>query len=140
MCTLEQAAEILFTERVDYFFIASASRPVLPPALLNRAFQLGPVCDKLQLRESRLLAHVDHASQSLWRGVRQDVNEVRGDGLGPNGNRSAKTLQPQLAPVLTQGSWQKFEVAENLEPFVEIEFEILWLSSENATRYRVCGI
>ena len=35
-------------------------------------------------------------------------------------------MQPDFRPILSQGSRKKFEVPQYFEPFVEIEFEVLF--------------
>lgn len=52
--------------------------------------------------------------------------KIRGSGTRPDGYRAAETLEPDFGPVLAQGAGEEFEVAEDFEPFVEVEFYVLF--------------
>lgn len=68
---------------------------------------------------------MQHARQSLRSRIGEDSPEVGDDGARPDGDGAAELLEPDFGPVLAEGSRKKFEVAEDFEPFVKVEFEVL---------------
>ena len=51
--------------------------------------------------------------------------KVRGYALRPDSDGAVEFLEPDLAPVLAQGPREKFQMAEDAEPFVQVEFDVL---------------
>ena len=88
---------------------------------------LNPVAipDELDLSKRTPLTLVQHPRQPIRTRVGKDVVKIRGDGFWPDGHGAAKFLQPDLAPVLAHGSREEFEVAQDFEPFVQVEFDVL---------------
>lgn len=94
-------------------------------ALFDQTLDLHAIGDEQQLGEGALLTGLQHARQPVGRRVAEDVPEVAGLAFRPDGDRAAEALQPDLGPVLAERARQEFEVAEHLEPFVQVEFEVL---------------
>ena len=93
--------------------------------LLHQPLDLHPVRDEQQLREGRALPGLQHPREAFRGRVGQDVVKITELALRPNGHGAAELLQPDLRPVLAQRPWQQLEVAQDFQPFVEIEFEVL---------------
>ena len=98
---------------------------------MNLSLQFCTVGDKLELREARLLADMNHASQPLRRRIGKDVDKIRWNRFRPDSDSTAEALQPDLTPILTQWPRQQLEVTEHLEPFVKVQLEILFKCRAN---------
>ena len=121
---MKNASQVFFTQdRLN----ASSTDPWtgFTATLLDEPLDFESIGDKLELGKCALLAFMDHACQSMRIRVRQDVVKVGCGGLWPNRDRSAELLQPQLTPILSQGTRQKLCMSDELEPLVHVKFEIM---------------
>lgn len=92
----------------------------------DSGFDFEAVFDKEEFRKGGLFAEVEHAGEAFGGRVGEDVEEVRRGGFGPDGNGAAELLQPDFAPILAHGPGKELEVAKDAQPFVEVEFDVLF--------------
>lgn len=76
---------------------------------------------------------MQHPTQLFRIRITQNAPKIRDNGSWPYRNRAGKLLKPDFGPVLTQGARKEFEVSDDFEPFVEIEFEILFCCATEET-------
>lgn len=73
----------------------------------DRILDLEPVLDKLDFGESTLLADMYHAGEPFRSGIGKNVDEIGGDRFWPDSYSATELLQPDLAPILAQRSWEE---------------------------------
>ena len=83
------------------------------------------VLHELELGPRALHAGPEDAGEARGRRVAEDVAEVGGAGVGPDGDGAVEALEPDVAPVLLGVAGEELEVAEDLEPLGEVELEEL---------------
>lgn len=89
-------------------------------------FDLESIFDEEEFGECGVLAEMEHAGEPAWGWVGEDVEEVGWDAFRPDRYGAAEFLEPDLAPVLAHWAGEEFELAQDPEPFVEVEFDVLF--------------
>lgn len=89
-------------------------------------FDLESIFDEEEFWECRVLAEMEHARETGRGWVGKNVEEVGWDAFRPDGYGAAELLEPDLAPVLAHWAGQELELSQDSEPFVEVEFDVLF--------------
>lgn len=76
-----------------------------------------------------MLANMDHPHEAFWTWVGENMPEVRRNALWPDCDSAAEFLEPDLAPILAQRSWEEFQMPQNAEPFVQVKLDVLFYCS-----------